>query len=394
MAHLFDPLWIRDLRLKNRVVISPMCQHSADEHGRATAWHQVHLGRFALGGAGLILTESTAVDPRARIGKRDLGLWDDGQIAGLAAIVDFVHSEGSAIGVQLAHAGRKSGSHALWDGGHPLSEHELVDAMPPFARMGPGADPAGPGWSEPDEMGEPQMQEAMAMFVAAAERANAANFDVAELHFGHGYLLASFLSPVSNRRGDRYGGSIENRMRYPLEVAEAVRAAWPAEKPLFVRISAVDGAEGGWSIEDSILFARELKRVGVDVVDCSSGGLSEQTRAANVPRGLGFQVPFAAAVRRGADIATQAVGVILDGEQANAIIARGDADLVAIGRQALLEPNWANRAALDLLGDEAGFDRWPVQHGSWLAKRAPMLRGLLSASTETPRAMAARTTSH
>ncbi|HEY8614282.1 MAG TPA: hypothetical protein VIL69_23730, partial [Roseomonas sp.] len=269
---LLSPIDLRGLRLRNRVVISPMCQH-AGEDGCATDWHLVHLGKFALGGAGLILTESTAVSPEGRIGVADLGLWSDAQVAPLRRVVDFVHAQGSAIGVQLAHAGRKAGSQPLWHGGRAFTAEEL--AARDWPRIGPSAISAGPEWSVPAAMDEAAIARVTEDFAAATHRANEAGFDVAELHFGHGYLVASFLSPLSNRRGDGYGGGRESRMRLALEIAARVRAEWPAAKPLFCRISAVDGAEGGWGIEDSVALARALKEVGVDVVDVSSGGLTE-----------------------------------------------------------------------------------------------------------------------
>jgi len=244
---LFQPLQLRELVLNNRIVISPMCQHAA-ESGRATPWHMVHLGKFALGGAGLILTESTAVDPRGRIGTADLGLWEDSQIEPLKGVVDFVHSNGGAIGVQLAHAGRKSGSQPLWEGGAALSEHRLASDPQPWQRLGPSALPAGPGWSAPLAMDAAGIADVVQSFVDATLRADQAGFDVVELHFGHGYLVASFLSPNSNHRNDEWGGSLEGRMRLALEIARKVRAAWPEGKPLFCRLSAVDGSVDGWSL--------------------------------------------------------------------------------------------------------------------------------------------------
>jgi 2,4-dienoyl-CoA reductase-like NADH-dependent reductase (Old Yellow Enzyme family) len=373
--HLFEPLQIRGLELKNRVVISPMCQHSALERGCAGAWHLVHLGKFALGGAGLIFVESTAVEQGARIGTRDLGLWSDEQVAPFKTIVDFVHQNGGAIGVQLAHAGRKAGSQALWEGGRALTMEQLQATGEPWRRIGPSAVAAGPEWSVPEALSLDGIAEVRRMFVAATERAERAGFDVLELHFGHGYLVASFLSPHSNRREDQYGGSRDNRMRLALEIARDVRAAWPADKPLFVRISAVDGTEDGWGLDDSVVLARALKEVGVDVIDCSSGGLSEETRNTNVPRGLGFQVPFSERIRQEAEVMTQSVGVILDGHQAEAILQEGRADLVAVGRQALYDPYWAHHAA-HALGYDLRFGDWPVQHGPWLAKRAPLIEKL------------------
>lgn len=365
---LFTPIRLRGLALSNRIVISPMCQHAADD-GKATDWHLVHLGKFALGGAGLILTESTAVSPHGRIGVRDLGLWDDDQIAPLRRVVDFVHQQSAPIGVQLAHAGRKAGSHALWDGGRAFTADELrLPDGSPWRRLGPSAIAAGPEWTRPNALALEDIAAIKEQYAAATRRAVAAGFDVLELHFGHGYLAASFLSPISNLRADAYGGDLAGRMRLPLEIAEQVRAQWPADRPLFCRVSAVDGAEGGWELQDSIPFARELSARGVDVIDVSSGGLAEETRRIAVPRGLGFQVGFADAIRREAGVVTQAVGMIVDGAQAEAILREGAADLIAIGRAALADPYWPRRAAEEL-GLAPNYEAWPVRHGAWLAKR-------------------------
>lgn len=369
---LFQPLALRGLTLRNRVVISPMCQHAA-EGGHATPWHLVHLGKFALGGAALILTESTAVDPRGRIGTADLGLWKDSQVASLKAVVDFVHANGAAIGVQLAHAGRKAGSQPLWEGGAALSEATLAADAEPWQRLGPSTLPAGPGWSAPAVLDAAGIEDVVRRFADAARRADAAGVDVVELHFGHGYLVASFLSPHANHRSDAWGGSLEGRMRLALDIARRVRTVWPAHKPLFARLSVVDGSgEGGWSVDDSIVLARALADCGVDVVDCSSGGLTEETRALPVPRGLGFQVPFAERLRSEAGVKTQAVGMIVDPAQAENILDRGQADLIAIGREALHDPYWPHHAAA-ALGADPGYERWPLRHGVWLAKRAPGL---------------------
>lgn len=368
---LFEPLTLRGLTLANRVVISPMCQHAA-ERGLATDWHLVHLGKFALGGAGLIITESTAVDARGRIGSADLGLWNDAQVAPLKRVVDFVHDHGTAFGVQLAHAGRKSGSQPLWHGGAALTEAQLAADDEPWQRLGPSALAAGPGWSAPAALDEAGIAAVVQRFVEATARADAAGVDVVELHFGHGYLVASFLSPNANHRGDRWGGDLAGRMRLALTIAAAVRAAWPAHKPLFCRISAVDGSLDGWSLDDSVVLARELKACGVDLIDCSSGGLTEETRALPVPRGLGFQVPFSERIRRDAQVLTQAVGMIVDAAQAEAVLQAGQADLIALGREALFDPYWPHHAAA-ALGVDPSFTRWPVRHGIWLAKRAPGL---------------------
>ena len=368
---LFQPLQLRHLVLNNRIVISPMCQHAA-EGGRATPWHLVHLGKFALGGAGLILTESTAVDPRGRIGTADLGLWNDSQIEPLKAVVDFVHANRGAIGVQLAHAGRKAGSQPLWEGGAALSEERLRNDGEPWQRVGPSEIPAGPGWSAPVALDEAGIEQVIQAFVDATRRAEQAGFDAVELHFGHGYLVASFLSPNANHREDGWGGDLTRRMRLALEIARRVRAVWPAQKPLFCRLSAVDGSVDGWSLDDSIVLARELAKCGVDVIDCSSGGLTEETRALPVPRGLGFQVPFSERIRNEAKVRTQAVGMIVDAKQAEAVLVEGKADLVALGREALFDPYWPHHAAV-ALGVDPGYQRWPERHGVWLAKRAPGL---------------------
>ncbi|APT58352.1 NADH:flavin oxidoreductase / NADH oxidase [Roseomonas gilardii] len=382
---LFSPLRLRGLTLPNRVVISPMCQHAAEE-GCATDWHLVHLGKFALGGAGLILTESTAVSPEGRIGIADLGLWADHQVEPLHRVVRFVHEQGGAIGVQLAHAGRKAGSAPLWEGGHALGEAEL--AARGWRRLGPSAIAAGPAWSRPEALDMAGIARVTGDFAAATRRAEAAGFDVLELHFGHGYLVASFLSPLSNRREDAYGGDREGRMRLALEIAARVREAWPAAKPLFCRLSAVDGAEGGWGLEDSVLLARRLKALGVDVIDVSSGGLTEETRRLAVPRGPGFQCGFAEAIRQGASVPTQAVGMILDGPQAEAVLRDGQADLIAIAREALRDPYWPRHAA-EQLGLEEDYAGWPERHGVWLAKREQSMGGVLrQRRAELARAMA------
>ena len=372
MTLLLSPLTIRGLTLKNRVVISPMCQHSAEPGGIAGDWHLVHLGKFALGGAGLIFVESTAVAETSRIGRCDVGLWGDHQVAPFRRITDFVHANGGSIGVQLAHAGRKAGSEALWEGGHAYTEAQLSAAGETWARMGPSAVAAGAGWSVPREMTTADIDAAVSQFVDAAHRADAAGFDVVELHFGHGYLVASFLSPGANQRTDEWGGSRDNRMRLAATIAREVRAMWPAHKPLFTRISAIDGAENGWSLEDSVALARTLGALGVDVIDCSSGGLTDETRNTNIPRGLGFQVPYAAEIRSEADVMTQAVGVILSGGQAEDILQKGEADLIAIGREALVDPYWPLHAARQL-GQEQDFAGWPRQHAGWLARRQRQL---------------------
>lgn len=381
--HLFRPLRLRGRSLRNRLVISPMCQHAArNGDGAVTDWHLVHYGKFALGGAALVLTESTAVAADSRVGVEDLGIWSDDHVPGLRRLADFAHAQGALMGVQLAHSGRKAFSEPLWHGGRALSPARLEASGLPWRRVGPSAIAAGPEWSVPEALSPARIAQIIDQHVAAARRADQADMDVLELHYGHGYLVASFLSPISNRREDAWGGTAQNRMRLALDLARAVRAAWPAEKPLFVRLSCVDGAEGGWDMADTLPLARQLKAAGVDVIDCSSGGLSEETRRSNVPRGFGYQVPFAAQIRAEAGVATQTVGLITTPAQAEAILAAGQADLVAIGRAALRNPYWPLEAWKALTGRD-DFAPWPERHGAWLDKRAAVIRALQGTATDT-----------
>ena len=364
---LFTPLALRGVTLKNRIVISPMCQYSAVD-GHANDWHLVHLGRFALGGAGMVFTEATAVEARGRITHGDLGLWEDGQIAGLSRVADFLRAHGAVPAIQLAHAGRKASMQRPWHGNGPLDERDRARGDLPWQVVAPSALPLDEGWLVPHELSLAEIAALQDAWRHAARRALAAGFDVLEMHSAHGYLGHEFLSPLSNRRGDRYGGDLAGRMRFTLETAAAVREVWPQDKPLFVRVSSVDGLEGGWTIEDTVTLARELAACGVDVVDCSSGGLAGSATAARVKRGPGFQVPFAERVRREAGVKTMAVGLILEAQQAEAILEADQADLIAIGREALYDPSWAlhAEAALGLQGE---FESWPVQSGWWLERR-------------------------
>jgi len=372
---LFSPLQLRGITVRNRVVISPMCQYSADD-GFANDWHLVHAGKFAQGGAGIVFLEATAVLAEGRITHGDLGLWRDEQVPALSRIVDFVRSQGAAPAIQLGHAGRKSSMSRPWEGNGPLTPELVAAGSIPWETIAPSAEPIGPGWMTPRAMEEADFKRVRDAFGAAARRAVGAGFDIAEIHAAHGYLLHSFLSPLSNRRDDRYGGDREGRMRFPLEVARIVRQAWPADKPVFFRCSSVDNDAAGWSIEDSVVLARRLVELGVDVVYCSSGGIAgSATAAATAPRGLGFQVPFAERIRREAGIATMAVGLIIDPAQAEAVLADGKADLVAVAREALYDPNWALHAAAALGADET-YARWPKQYGWWLTRRESVLRDL------------------
>jgi len=366
---LFTPMTIRGVTLPNRIVLSPMVQYRARD-GIPGDFHLVHLGKFALGRFGVVMVESTAIEPRGRVTHACPGLWDDTQIPAWRRITDYLRTEGSLSAIQLQHAGRKAATHPAQEGTRPYSDADAARGLPAWPVVGPTTEPMGPGQHVPHALSAAEIGEMVQTYVDATRRADAAGFDIVEVHGAHGYLLASFLSSVSNTRNDAYGGDRAGRMRFPLEVTRAVRAAWPAHKPLFFRVSAVDGA-GGWDVADTVALALELKQAGVDVVDCSSGGLTGTATAAPVPRYPGFQVPFAAAVRR-AGVASMAVGLILDGMQAEAILRSGDTDLVAIGRQALYDPYWPVHAAQDL-GCDPGFGMWPYESGWWLAKRAQTL---------------------
>lgn len=373
-SKLFSPLTLRGVTAPNRIVISPMCTYSARD-GLAGDWHLAHLGKFALGGAGIVFVEATAVEARGRITHGCLGIWSDEHGRRLQRLAGFLRAHGSVPAIQLGHAGRKASMQRPWFGNGPLNDQDLVRGDEPWEIIGPTDAPMADGWLVPKAMDRDAIDRVIQAFVDAAQRADQAGFEIAEVHGAHGYLLHSFLSPISNTRSDDYGGSLENRMRFPLEVTEAVRAVWPGDKPLFFRTSAVDGMEGGWTIEDTVTLARALKSRGIDVVDCSSGGIAGGTSSANIPRSLGFQVPYAARVRSQADVMTQAVGLILDGPQAEAILDLGEADLVAIGREALVDPFWPRRAAT-ALGASKGFEDWPTPYGWWLERREKLLARL------------------
>jgi len=350
MAGLFDPLAIREVKFANRVFVSPMCQYSSHD-GYANDWHFVHLGSRAVGGAGLIFTEATAVLPEARISPQDLGIWSDAHIEMLGRIVSFIHEQGSIAGMQLAHAGRKASTRRPWEtpGTVPESEGGWKKVVAPSAL--PFAD----NYPLPQALTSDGIQEVVAAFATAARRACQAGFRVVEIHAAHGYLIHEFLSPLSNRRADDYGGSFENRTRLCREVVAAVRSTWPKELPLFVRLSATDWIDGGWNIDDSVKLAAQLKPMGVDLIDCSSGG---NVPHAQVPVGPGYQVAFAERIRREAEILTGAVGMITSPIQAEHIIRTGQADAVIMAREFLRDPYWALLAARELEQPIA----WPVQY--------------------------------
>ena len=350
MAHLFDPLSIRDLTFANRVFVSPMCEYSSTD-GYANDWHFVHLGSRAVGGAGLVLTEATAIVPEGRISPQDLGIWSGDHIAPLARIVRFIREQGSVAGMQLAHAGRKASTYRPWEG---------LGTVPESAGgwtnvVAPSAVAFADHYPMPQALTSDGIQEIVAAFAEAARRACEAGFRVIEIHAAHGYLIHEFLSPLSNRRQDAYGGSFENRTRLLREIVAAVRSSWPEGAPLFVRISATDWVDGGWDIQQSVELARALKEIGVDLIDCSSGG---NVAHAQIPVGPGYQTRFAEQIRREAGIMTGAVGMIVSPAQAEHIVATGQADAVIIAREFLRDPYWPLRAAREL-GQSIS---WPVQY--------------------------------
>jgi 2,4-dienoyl-CoA reductase-like NADH-dependent reductase (Old Yellow Enzyme family) len=347
--HLFSPLEIRGVKFRNRIAVSPMCQYSCED-GFATDWHLVHLGSRAVGGAGLVIVEATAVEARGRISPGDMGIWKDDHIAPLARAAKFIREQGAAPGIQIAHAGRKGSTAAPWNGGAMIdSENGGWVPVAPSAVPFKEADPP------PAELSLAEIEGVAGAFRKAALRALEAGFQVLEIHDAHGYLLHEFLSPLANKRTDHYGGSYENRVRFPLEVMGAVRSVWPESLPLFLRISATDWAEGGWNIEDSVDLAQRAKLVGVDLIDCSSGAMVPW---AKIPVGPGFQVPFAERIRKEVGILTGAVGMITDAAQADTIIRTGQADLVLLAREFLRDPYWALRASRALGGGQAA----PVQY--------------------------------
>ena len=350
MAHLFEPLTVRGTTFPNRVFVSPMCEYSSSD-GFANDWHFVHLGTRAVGGAGLVFTEATAVTPEGRISPEDLGIWKDDHVEMLARIVRFVHEQGSVSGMQLAHAGRKASTYRPWSGNGAIAEGDggwqnvLAPSAVAFADNYP----------QPVEMSKQDIASTITSFADAATRALAAGFRVVEIHAAHGYLAHEFLSPLSNQRQDEYGGSFENRTRIVREITQAIRRVWPEDRPLFTRISATDWTPGGWDIEQSIELARQLKPLGVDLIDCSSGG---NVAVAKIPVGPGYQTPFAERIRKEAEILTGTVGMITTAIQAEHIIQTGQADAVLLAREMLRDPYFPMRAARQL-GHEM---TWPAQY--------------------------------
>jgi 2,4-dienoyl-CoA reductase-like NADH-dependent reductase (Old Yellow Enzyme family) len=349
MAKLFTPITIKSVRIKNRIVVSPMCEYSSVD-GFANEWHMVHLGSRAVGGAGLVITEATAVSPEGRISPDDLGIWKNAHLDKLKNIVSFIHKHGSVAGIQLAHAGRKASSPSPWKGSNQLSKEN--GGWQPVA---PSAIPFRDEDIIPEALTAEGIKKVVEDFKAAAQRALSAGFKLVEIHGAHGYLIHEFLSPLSNQRTDEYGGSFENRIRLLTEITEAIQSVWPKELPLFVRISATDWAPGGWNENEAVQLATVLKNRGVDLIDCSSGGLVPGVK---IPVGPGYQVQFAEKIKKEAGILTGAVGMITGAEQAEAILTKGEADLIIIARELLRDPYFPLHAAHQLGADI----EWPVQY--------------------------------
>lgn len=349
MNALFAPIRFREIELRNRIVVSPMCEYSAVD-GHPQPWHMVHLGSRAVGGAALVIAEATSVEERGRISLADTGIYLDSHVDSWKPIAGFIREQGAVAGIQLAHAGRKASTDLPWLGGKPLASNAGA-----WRTVSSSAVPFDQGYSTPKELSVEEIKGIVHAFALSARRALAAGFQVVEIHSAHGYLLHQFLSPLVNQRRDEFGGSFENRIRFPLAVVKAVRETWPANLSVFLRLSATDWVEGGWDLEQSIEFARKAKALGVDLVDCSSGGT---VPAAKVPVGPGFQVPFAEAIRTKAEIATGAVGLITGARQAEEIVATGKADVVLMAREFLRDPYWPRKAAQEL----GGKIKPPVQY--------------------------------
>jgi 2,4-dienoyl-CoA reductase-like NADH-dependent reductase (Old Yellow Enzyme family) len=360
---LFSPLTIRDLTLRNRIVVSPMLMYSGI-NGFPSDWHLVNLGRFATGGAGLVFLESTKVQARGCTTPKDLGIWKDDFIAPLKRITDFVRAQGARVAIQIGHSGRKARNALPWEGRAPLTTFSGVDHGEEWDLIGPSAIPHSPSSGVPLALSIEDIQVEIRHWGEAAQRAHQAGFDILEIHAAHGYLIHQFLSPTANQRTDPYGGPLTNRLRFAIEITDEVRRHWPAHKPLFMRISAVDGHD--WTLSDSIELSRAVKDHGVDVIDCSSGGISRDVFDAPRP---GYQVPYAEGVKANSGIRTMAVGLITDPHQAEEILQKGQADVVALGREMLLNPNWPIKAA-QALGAHNPYESMASNYRFWLEKRA------------------------
>jgi NADH:flavin oxidoreductases, Old Yellow Enzyme family len=364
---LFSEFRLRSVTLRNRIVISPMGTYSA-VNGQLQPFHHTHYANFAMGGVGLVMIEQTSVTRRGRVTNGDPGLWDDSQIGEMRKLVSHLKSYGTKVGVQLNHGGRKSSMQRAIRGNGPLTDRDIAMGEECWTPLAPSALPLGEGWLMPEEASADHIDGLRQAFVAAAQRAYLAGVDLIEIHMAHGYLLQNFLSPLANQRTDAYGGSLENRMRLPLEIVRAVREVVPDSMPLMARISATDWIDGGWTMEDSLVLSRALSEAGVDLIDCSSGGnLRLGATNSSLARGPGYQVPFAEDIRAKTGVPTGAVGLIRTPEFAEQILREDRADLIFLGRQALFDPFWAHHAA-EVLGVTGDFENWPPQYGWWLNK--------------------------
>jgi 2,4-dienoyl-CoA reductase-like NADH-dependent reductase (Old Yellow Enzyme family) len=373
---LITPITLREVTAKNRIMISPMATYSAVD-GLANDWHLGHIARLAMGGAGIVCIEATAVTAEGRITNGDTGLWSSAHVPPMKRLADFIRSWGSVPAIQLGHAGRKGAMQRPWHGNGPINAVDMARGDKVWPIVGPCAEAIGPGYIVPSAQTIADLGTLKQAWADAARRALEAGFDIIEIHNAHGYLVHQFLSPLSNKRNDAYGGDLQGRMRFPLELAAAIRTAVPKSKPLFLRISAVDGLDGGWTIEDSVVYAKALKEIGIDVIACSSGGLTGPATAARVKRTWGYNVPYAAKVRKEAGIATVAVGLIIEPAHAERILQAGEADIIAIGREALVNPSWPHMAEIALgrpvmeqLGD------LPEKYGWWLKLREKQMQDI------------------
>lgn len=375
LASLYSAFALRGVAFKNRIAVSPMSQYRSVD-GYANDWHMVHLGRFAMGGAGLVYAEATAVEKDGRRTHGDLGLWEDAQIDSLRPIAQFIEREGALPGIQLGHAGRKASERRPWHGETPVDDEDVATRdEAPWQAIAPSPLPYADGWPAPAEMTEDDIQRVIRSFGDAARRAREGGFRIIEVYAAHGFLVHQFLSPISNRRQDGWGGSLENRQRFATEVARAIRANWPEDYPLAFRLSATDWLDGGIEIDETVATARALKAEGVDMIDCSTGGIGGKERPRRMVIEEGFQTPFADRVRKDADIATMAVGFLWSAQACEEIIASGKADMIAMARELLDDPNWPLRNAARLEADE-NHAMWPIESGWWLMKRERLLKKL------------------
>jgi len=375
MSKLFSPITLRSVTFKNRIAVSPMSQYRALD-GYANDWHKVHLGRFALGGAGLVYAEATAVQKDGRRTHGDLGLWEDGQVEALKSICAFIEAEGSVPGVQLGHAGRKASERRPWHNETPVDDDDIKErGEHPWEASAPSAIPYADGWPTPKEMSEADIEETIEAFGQAARRSHEAGFKIIEVYAAHGFLVHQFLSPIANQRTDKWGGNLENRTRFAIEVAKSIRANWLDDLPLAFRLSSTDWLDGGLEVEDTVQIANALKAAGVDMIDCSTGGIGGKERPRRMVIEQGFQVPFAAQVKKESDIATMTVGFLWDVKKCAEIIDNGEADMIALARELLDDPNWPLHAAAKLSVDE-NHALWPIESGWWLMKRDRLLSKL------------------